>query len=93
MKKGQFQLVVFEPETGEVTGIETLNDQWGPFDGLAPDDRGLVARCNDNPGMNGGFEVYSVDAQKVRRRIEDALRKTVSAEQLVRIAQELGVRW
>jgi len=55
--------------------------------------RGQTKDCAmDLTTATDSTEAMKPDIKKVRRRIEDALRKTATAEQLMAIARMLGVR-
>ena len=51
----------------------------------------LITFSPDSPHCIGGGVTF-VDISKLRRRLEDALRKTAELEEVVKIAQILGVK-
>lgn len=74
-------------ETGEVWFPTIQENTWSDEWHLA--DANLTARCLE---LNAEFNPFSYDYKKIRRRVEDALRKSNSKQELLEIAAVLKVK-
>jgi hypothetical protein len=78
--KGRFQLA---EGSGKAQGREILNAAW-LLDAISVTRDGSISLCGERVA-------FGYDARRVRRRIEDTIRKTADSNDILQLALQLGV--